>query len=58
MAQKAAAEPPPAPPPPQQVAQQQYLHQHDMYDAAAMPHHYADPTYTTHGYDHHYQYHG
>jgi high mobility group protein B2 len=34
----------------------QYL-QHDLYDTSSMPHHYADPTYTTHGYDH-YQFHG
>jgi hypothetical protein len=53
MAHKAASEP--AVPAPQGA--QQYLHQHDMYDAAAMPHHYADPTYTSHAYEH-YQYHG
>jgi hypothetical protein len=51
MAAKAAAEPSTIPPQPTAA---QY---HEMYDAAAMPHHYADPTYTTHGYDHHYQYH-
>ena len=53
MANKAATEPPV----PSQQAAHPYLHQNDMYDAAAMPHHYADPTYATHGYDH-YQYHG
>eukprot|EP00548_Thalassiothrix_antarctica_P006830 CAMPEP_0194140100 /NCGR_PEP_ID=MMETSP0152-20130528/9698_1 /TAXON_ID=1049557 /ORGANISM="Thalassiothrix antarctica, Strain L6-D1" /LENGTH=338 /DNA_ID=CAMNT_0038838219 /DNA_START=5 /DNA_END=1021 /DNA_ORIENTATION=+ len=59
LAKKAEAEPPPAP----LVAVaalpgQQYLHQNDLYDtSASMPHLYADPAYSTHGYDH-YQYHG
>mmetsp|Transcript_13538 Transcript_13538/g.23036 ORF Transcript_13538/g.23036 Transcript_13538/m.23036 type:complete len:337 (-) Transcript_13538:198-1208(-) len=54
MAQKAAAEPQPPPPPPPAPAP------YDMYSvdptAATMPHHYADPTYASHGYDTHYQY--
>jgi len=55
MAEKAVAEPPP--PPVAAAPVQQYLPQHDIYDTSAvMPHHYADPTYTSHGYDQHYQY--
>jgi high mobility group protein B2 len=55
MAQKASAQPAALPVQAPVAAQAQYL-QHDMYGMqdAAMPHHYADPAYTTH-YEQHYQ---
>jgi hypothetical protein len=55
MAQKASAQPAALPVQAPVGAQAQFL-PHDMYGMqdAAMPHHYADPAYTTH-YEQHYQ---